>query len=129
MLFGGGENCSPTFPSDIANFVRPHMLTLYPQLDDCRIDYAWGGTLAITAHRVPLIQKVSPGIFAGLGYCGHGVGIATHTGKILADAIAKGDSTLDAYTNMPLPAFPGGRLFRTPLLAAALFWFGLRDKL
>ena len=129
MLFGGGENCSPNFPEDIASFVRPHMLQLYPQLDDCRIDYAWGGTLAVTAHRVPFIKKVSPGIFAGLGYCGHGVGIATHTGKILADAIARGDTTLDAYAKLPLPAFPGGRLFRTPLLAAALFWYGLRDKI
>lgn len=129
MLFGGGENCSPTFPDDIAGFVRPYMLKLYPQLNDCRIDYAWGGTLAITAHRVPYIKRVSSGLYAGLGYCGHGVGIATHTGKILADAIATGDKTFDAYARMPLPAFPGGRLFRTPLLAAALFWYGLRDRL
>jgi len=128
MLFGGGENCSPNFPPDIAGFVRPHMLKIYPQLEDCRIDFAWGGTLAVTAHRVPFIKRVSSGIYAGVGYCGHGVGIATHTGKILADAIAKGDSTLDAYARLPLPAFPGGRLFRTPLLAAALFWYGMRDR-
>lgn len=129
MLFGGGESCSPNFPDDIGSFVRPYMLKLYPQLENRRIDYAWGGTLAITAHRVPYIKRVSPGVYAGLGYCGHGVGIATHTGKILADAIAKSDTTFDAYARMPLPAFPGGRLFRTPLLAAALFWYGLRDRL
>lgn len=129
MLFGGGENCLPTFPKDIAGFVRPYLLKIYPQLADCRIAYAWGGTLAITAHRVPYIQRVSPGVYAGIGYCGHGVGIATHTGKILADAIAKGDGTLDAYANLPLPPFPGGRLLRTPLLAAAMFWYGLMDRL
>ena len=129
MVFGGGENYSPRFPADIAGFVRPYMLKLYPQLENCRIDFAWGGTLAITAHRTPCIKRLSAGLYAGVGYCGHGVGIATHTGKLLADAIAKGDSTLDAYARLPLPAFPGGRLLRTPLLAAALAWYGLRDRL
>ncbi|MEM1045929.1 MAG: FAD-binding oxidoreductase [Pseudomonadota bacterium] len=129
MLFGGGENCSPRFPDDIAGFVRPYLLKIYPQLADCRIAYAWGGTLAITAHRVPYIRRVSSGVYAGIGYCGHGVGIATHTGKILADAIAKGDNTLDAYADLPLPPFPGGRVLRTPLLAAAMFWYGLMDRL
>ncbi len=32
LLFGGGENYRNSFPSDIAAFVRPHMLTLFPQL-------------------------------------------------------------------------------------------------
>src|SRR5690606_41932032 len=31
LLFGGGETYSPSFPKDIAGFVRSHMLKIYPQ--------------------------------------------------------------------------------------------------
>ena len=129
MVFGGGENYSQKFPSDIAGFVRPYMLKIYPQLADCRIDYAWGGTLAITAHRVPFIRRLSPSVFAAVGYCGHGVGIAVHTGKLLADTLTRQDDRMAAYADLPMPAFPGGRFFRVPLLATALIWYAIRDRL
>ena len=48
LLFGGGENYRAGFPRDIAAFVRPYMLELFPQLSNVRIDYAWGGTLSVT---------------------------------------------------------------------------------
>ena len=43
MLFGGGETYSFKFPDDIKSFVRQPMLEIYPQLEDARIDYGWGG--------------------------------------------------------------------------------------
>ena len=48
LLFGGGETYGHALPKDIKAFVRPHMLKLYPDLADVKIDYAWGGTLAVT---------------------------------------------------------------------------------
>ncbi|MFG1491790.1 FAD-dependent oxidoreductase, partial [Oceanospirillum sp. HFRX-1_2] len=48
LLWGGGENYSSKFPKDIGSFVRPYMLEYYPELKDVKIDYGWGGTLAIT---------------------------------------------------------------------------------
>ncbi|MBS1269258.1 MAG: Gamma-glutamylputrescine oxidoreductase [Gammaproteobacteria bacterium] len=58
LLFGGGETYSRRFPRDIGGFVRLYMLRIYPQLADAAIDYAWGGTLAITLNRLPHLGRL-----------------------------------------------------------------------
>jgi gamma-glutamylputrescine oxidase len=35
----------------------------------------------------------------------------------------------DLVSRLPVPHFPGGRIFAWPLLTAALSWYALRDKL
>jgi len=35
LLFGGGENYGYTFPRDIAAFVRPHILKIFPRSRPC----------------------------------------------------------------------------------------------
>jgi gamma-glutamylputrescine oxidase len=76
LLFGGGENYRPGFPSDIAGFVRRHMLKVYPRLADVKISHAWGGTLGITMNRVPFVGEVAPGVRVASGYSGQGVMLA-----------------------------------------------------
>ncbi|MEX0839603.1 MAG: FAD-binding oxidoreductase, partial [Parvibaculum sp.] len=77
LLFGGGESYSPNLPKDIAGFVRKPMLRVFPQLEDVRIDYAWGGTLAITMKRIPHFGRLAPNILYAHGYSGQGINIAT----------------------------------------------------
>jgi len=129
LVFGGGETYSPKPPADIAVFVRRHLARIYPQLADTRIDYAWGGRLAITRHRLPFIRRVRPGVYAAAGYSGQGVAIAPFAGKILAEAIGGDPGRLDRFAALPAPRFPGGRLLRTPALVAAMTWYALRDRL
>lgn len=129
LLFGGGETYGTSFPKDIKSFVRPHMLKLYPELHDVRIDYAWGGTLAVTMKRLPYIRRLRKAVYTACGYSGQGVGTATFAGKILAEAIAGETGRFDVFSSLPAPAFPGGRLFRTPTLALAMTWYALRDRL
>jgi gamma-glutamylputrescine oxidase len=59
LIFGGGETYSRTPPPDIAAFVRRYLARIYPDLAETRVDYAWGGTLAITMHRLPFIPSIS----------------------------------------------------------------------
>src|SRR3546814_14659927 len=54
LLFGGGESYLPAYPRNIAGIVRRCMLRVFPQLQDVAIDYAWGGTLAITLKRLQI---------------------------------------------------------------------------
>lgn len=129
MLFGGGENYSPHFPADIARFVRGHMLKIYPQLADARIDYAWGGTLAVTTNRLPYLRRPTPGLYVAAGYSGHGVGIANLAGRILAEAITGDQGKFDVFARLPNMPFPGGKMLRWPTLALAMTWFALRDRL
>ncbi len=128
LLFGGGESYGYRFP-DIIRTVRKPMLAVYPHLRDARIDYAWGGTLAITMNRMPCFARVAPNILSASGYSGHGVAMATLAGRLLAEATAGQAERFDLMASLPSPRFPGGPALRAPLLALAMSWYSLRDRL
>lgn len=129
MLFGGKESYGYRFPSDIKAFVRPAMLSIYPQLKDTRIDYGWGGTLAITMNRGPHFARLGSGVLSCSGYSGHGVGTATLAGKLAAEAVAGTAERFDLMASVPTPRFPGGVALRWPLLVAAMLWYSMKDRL
>lgn len=129
MLFGGGENYTRRFPSDIKSFVRKRMLPVYPQLEHARIDYGWGGTLAVTMSRMPCFGRLDPDIFYALGYSGHGVQMATLAGKLIAEAVAGTAERFDVMARIPTPAFPGGTLLRWPGLVAGMFYHAMKDRI
>lgn len=129
LCFGGGENYSSKFPKDIANFVRKPMLSIYPQLKDVKVDYAWGGTLAITMNRMPHFGQLSPNVFYAQGYSGHGVVLASYAGKMIADAIAGQAEQFDVLKRAPTYTFPGGTLLRYPGMVAGMLWYAMLDRL
>jgi gamma-glutamylputrescine oxidase len=129
LLFGGGESYGPRFPEDIKSFVRHYMLRVFPQLADVPIDYAWGGTLAITRSRLPHFARVAPEIFVAHGYSGQGIALATLAGKLIAEAVAGTAERFDVMADLQLRPFPGGTLLRRPALVAGMLWYGLRDRL
>jgi len=129
LLFGGGESYGYRFPADIAAKVRRPMSRIFPRLASARIEYAWGGTLAITMDRLPHFARPAPGILSVSGYSGHGVGMATLAGKLAAEAVAGQAERFDILATIPRPRFPGGAKLRTPLLTLAMLWYGLRDRL
>jgi gamma-glutamylputrescine oxidase len=129
LLFGGGENYSYAFPKDIAATVRKPMLEIFPHLKDVRIDYAWGGTLAITMRRLPFFKKLGPSVYSASGYSGHGVGMAILAGKLISQAIHGDSKGFDTFAKLPTMPFPGGPRMRFPLLVLAMTWYSLRDRL
>ncbi len=129
LLFGGGESYGYRFPSDIEGLVRKPMVEIFPHLKDVRIDYAWGGTLAITIRRMPYLARLAPNILSASGYSGHGVGSATHAGALMAAAVQGQAEGFDTMARVPATPFPGGPALRTPLLALAMTWYSLRDRL
>ena len=62
--------------------MRKYMLRVYPELANTRIDYGWGGTLAITMKRMPDFGRLSANTFYAHGYSGHGVPIGHPGGQI-----------------------------------------------
>lgn len=129
MLFGGGESYTRRFPADIGNFVRKYMLRIYPELANTRIDYGWGGTLAITLNRMPDFGRLSSQVFYAHGYSGHGVPTATMAGKLLAEVIAGSAERFDVMAKVPSKTFPGGTLLRWPGLVAGMLFYSLRDRI
>lgn len=129
LIFGGGESYGHRFPRDIAAKVRRALAKVYPDLVDAPVSHAWGGTLAITVDRLPVFRRLGKGVWSASGYSGHGVAMATLAGKLIAEAIAGDAGRFDLMASLPQPAFPGGDRLRAPLLALAMSWYALRDRL
>ncbi|MEE9209415.1 MAG: FAD-binding oxidoreductase [Kiloniellales bacterium] len=129
LLFGGGETYRRAFPSDLKGFVRKYMLRVYPQLAGTRIDYAWGGTLAITLNRLPGFGRLGASAFYAQGFSGHGMALTSLAGKLIAEAVAGTAERFDVFARIPQPSFPGGTLLRRPGMVAAMLYYALRDRL
>ncbi len=129
LLFGGGESYKRGLLDDVPGFVRPYMLRVFPQLDDVRIEYGWGGVLGITMSRLPYVRRRSGRVLVSAGYSGQGVALAPLFGKILAEAVLKRPERLDLLEKLPVPPFPGGAMMRYPLMVAGLTWYALRDMI
>ena len=128
MLFGGRASYSTLQPADLAAYMRPRMTAVFPQLRDVKIDYAWGGLIAITSNRIPDCGRLAHHVFYAHGYSGQGVALAGLYGKLMAEAIRGTAERFDLLARIRHLPFPGGPL-RTPLLVAAMMYFRIRDAL
>jgi gamma-glutamylputrescine oxidase len=128
ILFGGGERYNTHPPADIGAFVQPYLARVYPQYAHKRIEYGWGGMLAITASRLPQLGRMG-NVFFAHGYSGQGVATTGLAGKLIAEALAGTAERFDVFAAIRHQTFPGGTLLRHPLLVAAMLWYALRDRL
>ncbi|MCF6321677.1 MAG: FAD-binding oxidoreductase [Rhizobiaceae bacterium] len=128
LLFGGGETYGYRFPDDICKFVSKPMLNIFPQLADTALEYGWGGTLAITRSRLPHFARPSTNINSISGYSGHGLGMATLAGRLVADSIVGNGKNFELFQAINCNSFPGGPALRSPLLILAMLYHSLLDK-
>jgi gamma-glutamylputrescine oxidase len=68
-------------------------------------------------------------VYFAHGYSGQGVALATLGGQLLAEAALGRRERFDVFARVPARPFPGGRLLRKPLIAAALLAFKIVDGL
>jgi gamma-glutamylputrescine oxidase len=129
LLFGGREAYTADNPADISVHIRKQIAELYPALADVEITHAWGGSVGITLPREPFVRDVMPGVTAAGGYSGHGVMLSNFTGKLYAEAVTGNRDRLHFLKDLNVPAFPGGRRFRKPLLTLALTWYAMLDRI
>lgn len=129
LLFGGRVSYSGRDWGDTGSILRRRMLAVFPQLQDTRIEYAWGGMLDITVNRAPDFGRLAPNIFYLQGFSGHGIALAGMAGKLASEAIAGQAERFDLFTQLKHRPFPGGDVLRTPALVLAMLWYRLRDLL
>jgi gamma-glutamylputrescine oxidase len=128
LLFGGAANYSTLEPSDVGAYMKRRMVKIFPQLSDAKMEFAWGGYIAITSNRIPDCGRLSPTTYYAHGYSGQGVALAGMYGKLMADAILGTAERFDLLARVKHLPFPGGAI-RTPLLVAGMLWYRLRDAL
>lgn len=89
IVGGGAEFNQPTAETirRAAEILRRGMITVFPQLEQARIDFAWGGNVAFTRDQMPHAGRLDDVYYAG-GYCGHGIAMATYLGELIARRLA-----------------------------------------
>jgi len=129
LLFGGRVSYSGIDPFDSARVLQKRMMTVFPQLTEARIEYAWGGFLDITMNRAPHFGRLAPNAYFIQGLSGHGMVISGIAGKLFSEVIGGTAERFDMYAKIPHRDFPGGTYFRRPALVLAMMWFRILDLL
>jgi gamma-glutamylputrescine oxidase len=129
LLFGGRVNYSGFSSFDAPSATRVRMLAVFPQLQDVRIDYAWGGEVDITLNRAPHFGRLAPNVYFLQGFSGHGIALTGIAGKLVAEAIAGTAGRFDVFARIPHGNFPGGTALRRPALVLAMLYYRIRDLL
>jgi glycine/D-amino acid oxidase-like deaminating enzyme len=109
MLFGGRAAFFPETADSVrrsAEILRHGMIDVYPQLQNTKVEFVWGGTLDFAFDIMPHAGQMD-GIYYALGYAGHGVAMATYLGQKMAEYILTGKDE-NPYAGIPFPGAPLG---------------------
>jgi gamma-glutamylputrescine oxidase len=105
IIFGGYEQFREKFPVYASDKTYQRMVRLFPSLNGSKIDYAWGGTFAISWTRMPIFEQMQPGILTMGGWSGEGVHMAIMGGKIAAQMLAGNAEKFDIMEKIPKKVF------------------------
>jgi len=129
LLFGGRSTYSGHDPEFIKKSHTPMMLKIYPQLENIRIEYAWGGTIGVPVNRVPQLGRTGDNVYYCQGYSGHGVNTTHLAGQIMADAVAGSLERFDMFANVKPVKVPGASMLHKPMVSLAMMYYRIRDRL
>lgn len=102
LLWGGTASTRPVPNDQIAALVRRQIKRIYPQLSSVQIDYAWGGAMGFSAHKMPLIGRLD-GMYYCTAFAGHGLVPTSVGGEAIACAITGqdgGDQLLELFASV-----------------------------
>lgn len=129
LLYGGACNYSGRDPSSIKSYILPRMLKVYPQLQDARIDFEWGGRIGVVLNRIPAVGRINNNVYYCQGYSGHGV-VPTHLmGEVMADAIGGTMERYDLFADMKHFRLPGSQWIGNQIIALGMLYYKMMDRL
>jgi glycine/D-amino acid oxidase-like deaminating enzyme len=126
LIFGGRVSFIPTTVSRTARLLYRRLHEIHPQVGDVRVEYAWGGKVALTFDRMPHVARLGGVAFAG-AYVGSGVALSAYLGTRVAEWMGGGAAPALARLRFPIvPAPYEGRPWFLPVVGE---WYRLRDRL
>ncbi len=87
MVFGGRGTISGGIGGLNTQHLKARAAALFPALKSVRWEYDWAGYVGITAHQQPMLMRLGENAYAGLGFNGRGITMATMMGKQLAKVV------------------------------------------
>jgi glycine/D-amino acid oxidase-like deaminating enzyme len=126
MVFGGRASFTPVGTKRIAQILAAGMSEVFPELEGAPVDYAWSGKVAYPVDHLPHAGRLD-GIHYAMGYCGHGVALATYLGSRMGEVVAGVGDVPDLGTSRfrAVPFFNGIPWF-LPLVGG---YYRVRDRL
>ena len=126
MLFGGRVSFFPTSVDRTARLLYQRMVQVHPQLAGTRVEYSWGGKVALTMDRMPHVGRAG-GVMYAMGYSGTGVVMSNWLGTRAAEWMGGGAPPALAKLRFPIvPAPYEGRPWFLPFAGEV---FRLQDRL
>ncbi len=126
LLFGGRVSFLPTTVDRTARLLYRRMLEVHPQVAGYRVEYSWGGKVALTMDRMPHIGRTG-GVMYAMGYSGTGLVMSNWLGTRAAEWMGGGEAPALARLRFPLvPAPYEGRPWFLPVVGE---FFRARDRL
>ena len=126
MVFGGRAGFVPGRLEGSREILIGQMRRVFPALAEIPVEFAWGGRLGFTWDGLPHAGR-RDGICYALGYCGHGVALATWLGHCLGRALA-GQAPIPEIPESGFRPIPGASMIDWLLPVAGLY-YRLRDAL
>jgi glycine/D-amino acid oxidase-like deaminating enzyme len=126
MVFGGRATFTPIGIRRSAAILQAGMREVFPELAGAEVEFAWSGRVAYPLDHLPH-AGVLGGVHYAMGYCGHGVALASYLGNIMGQVIAGSARVPDlgAETFRSLP-FYGGVPWFLPVVGG---YYRIRDWL
>ena len=72
LLWGGRITTDTREPPRLRDMMRGDILSVYPQLGDIAIEYAWPGIMGYAPHKMPQVGEIEPGLWVCSAFGGHG---------------------------------------------------------
>jgi glycine/D-amino acid oxidase-like deaminating enzyme len=129
MLYGGRCNYSGRDPRSIQAAIKPRMTRVYPQLENTRVDFEWGGKIGIVLNRIPMLGRIEGNVYYVQGFSGHGVNATHIMGEITADAICGTAEIFDLFARIKHFRIPGTQWFGNQMLAMGMLYYRMKDWL
>ena len=102
-------------PMNLADSMRRRMVGTFAQLEDVKIEHAWGGFVDISMNRAPDFGRLpasgasngsaASNVYYLQGFSGHGLALTGLAGKLVAEAIAGDAEPLRHLCPPPPPPF------------------------
>ncbi len=106
LLMGGrGRLGEPRGPENWGHIERV-TAKLFPQIGNAKIEFRWGGRVAITRDYLPHLHEPAPGVLIDIGCMGRGVGLQSAMGSAIAAYVSSGNEDDSAAAADPDHALP-----------------------
>lgn len=124
LLFGSDSSTNV----DMITKMRSEMLAVFPQLEDTKIEYGWGGPIDMTMNSTPHFGRAKPNVYFAQGFSGHGVALTGLAGRIISEAICGNDERLAIFEGLKVPHFYGGKWIKKMALKVGIPYYRFLDK-